>query len=84
MAHHTHTRIPSVRALVSEGQYVVDPGAVAEAIVLRHLARHLVPEMTFRSDARVPPRVRSFRRSADVRSFRCTGRQRLTGTVATP
>ncbi|MCA1690360.1 MAG: hypothetical protein LC720_08050 [Actinobacteria bacterium] len=76
MEHHTHTRIAAIRALVSGGCYIVEAGAVAEAIVLRHLARDLVPDTAFRSDARARPRVRSFRRSADVRSFRpCSQRE---------
>jgi hypothetical protein len=78
MEHHTHTRIAAIRALVSGGLYVVEAGAVAEAIVLRHLARDLVPDTTFRSDARVRTRVRSFRRSAEARSFRPCGQRERT------
>jgi hypothetical protein len=55
--------------LVRDSQYVVDERAVAEAIVMRRLARRLVPELAFRSSGGTPL-VRSFRCHTDARSFR--------------
>ena len=56
--------------LVRDSHYVVDERAVAEAIVMRALARRVVPDLAFRSEAAAPPEVRSFRCHRDVRSFR--------------
>jgi len=54
--------------LIRESHYVVDEAAVAEAIVVRAMARRLVPGVSLRSGADVP-RVRSFRRHRGARSF---------------
>jgi hypothetical protein len=56
--------------LVRDSHYVVDERAVAEAIVMRALARRVVPELAFRSSEPPQPAVRSFRCHRDVRSFR--------------
>ena len=51
---------------------MVDERAVADAIMLRSMARLVIPEQPFRSAAR-EPRIRSFRREREARSFRlCT------------
>lgn len=62
-------RIQLLSELVRDGHYVIDPRAVAEAIVLRSMTRLVVPDATFRNDAE-PPRVRSFRPDRGARSFR--------------
>jgi hypothetical protein len=51
---------------------VVDERAVADAIMLRAMARVVIPEQPFRSSTR-EPRIRSFRREREAKSFRlCT------------
>jgi hypothetical protein len=65
------SRTKVLKQLVRESQYVVDPHAVAEAILLRSAAHHVLPEVTFRSTP-VAPSVRSFRPHRGARSFRLT------------
>jgi hypothetical protein len=65
-------RLKVLRELVLDSSYVVDPDLVADAIVGRAQARHLVPGTRFRNDLRtsepkLAPRVTT---RADVRSFR--------------
>ncbi len=64
----------AVADLIRDSLYVVDEAAVAEAIVMRTMARRLVPELSFRSSTRAPE-VRSFRRHRGARSFRLVGAQ---------
>lgn len=68
MTAHTR-RTASIAALVREGQYVVDPGAVAAAMRARAALKALVPSTQFRSDERLQP-VRSFRATRQASSFR--------------
>ncbi len=66
-------QIQLIRALVDEAQYAVDAEAVAEAILVRALARKAVMGTTFRNDVKAP-QVRSFRPTRQARSFRpCSG-----------
>jgi hypothetical protein len=64
-------RTKVLKQLVRESQYVVDPDAVAEAIIVRALAQRVLPDVTFRSTPAAPP-VRSFRPHRGTRSFRLT------------
>jgi hypothetical protein len=66
------TRLSLLADLIRDSHYVVDEGAVAEAIVLRSLARRAVPDFAFRSEAPPADPIRSFRCHRDVRSFRLT------------
>lgn len=59
----------NLRRLIGEGMYVVDPEAVAGAIVSRACVRSTVARTGFHSDVQAPP-VRSFRRDPSARSFR--------------
>ena len=61
-----------LRQLISDSHYVVDEAAVAEAILMRALARRVVPDIVFRSAAPPEPQIRSFRCHRDVQSFRLT------------
>ena len=70
MARSVDRRIATIRELVRDDFYVVDTGAVAEAIVTRCVARQLIVGTGFRSSERVAPPVRSFRPSGQARSFR--------------
>lgn len=65
-------RTEILKQLVRESQYVIDPAAVAEAIVVRSTALRLVPDLAFRSRpaAGSPTQVRSFRPHRRARSFR--------------
>ena len=58
--------------LIRDSQYVVDERAVADSIILRSLARQLVPDLAFSSPLPTPA-VRSFRRTRGARSFRLEG-----------
>jgi hypothetical protein len=64
-------RTKVIKQLVSESHYVIDPAAVAEAIIVRTLAQRVLPDVTFRATPR-PERVRSFRPHRGARSFRLT------------
>jgi hypothetical protein len=64
-------RIKVLKQLVREQQYVIDPRAVAEAILVRSLAQQVLPDVSFRSTP-APPQVRSFRPQRGARSFRLT------------
>lgn len=59
-----------LQQLVRDGHYVVNPVAVADAIVLRAIARDVVPAISFRSVERPARRVRSFRRHNGAPSFK--------------
>lgn len=62
-------RTQVLKDLVRDAHYVIDPRAVAEAIVARSMTRLVVPGATFRNDVEAP-RVRSFRPDRGARSFR--------------
>jgi hypothetical protein len=67
-----------LRQLVQDGQYDVNPVAVANAIVLRATARDVVPTISFQGAERPAPRVRSFRRHSGA-SFRLCRDELLVG-----
>jgi hypothetical protein len=71
-------RVQVLRKLLRESMYVVDEREVADAILLRALLRHTVPEPSFRSEHR-GRHVRSFRRDRDARSFRLSGNTHFRG-----
>ena len=63
-------RVQVLKQLVTDGHYVIDEGAVAEAVVLRASARRMLPDVTFRSAPAGASQVRSFRPHRGARSFR--------------
>jgi hypothetical protein len=63
-------RAQLLRRLVLDSQYVIDEHLVAAAILARAATRRAVGDMVFRNDVGGRRGVRSFRPSADVRSFR--------------
>jgi hypothetical protein len=65
-------RMAAIRKLITEDHYVVDPSSIADAIVTRCIARHLIAGTAFRSEQTAAP-VRSFRRCEHARSFRPCG-----------
>ncbi len=69
-AEQTMQRAQLLKRLVLDSQYVIDEHLVATAILARGAARRAVGGATFRNDARRPRPVRSFRPSAEARSFR--------------
>ena len=70
-------RVLLLRELVAGGLYVVDEVAVADAVVLRVIARWAVPGWPFARAPRQPEsHVRSFRPHRGVPSFRLTRSQR--------
>jgi hypothetical protein len=71
----TNARTKVLKELVRESQYVVDPAAVAEAIIARSVARQVLPDVAFRSTPSVP-QARSFRRHRGGRSFRLSRPER--------
>jgi hypothetical protein len=64
-------RTKVLKQLVRESHYVIDPDAIAEAIIIRTLAQRVLPDVSFRSAAQTP-QVRSFRPHRGARSFRLT------------
>ena len=69
-------RVRLLKELVSDGMYVVDDAAVADAVLLRAMTLHTLPDVTFRGSPRAAPEVRSFRPHRGVKSFRLTRAER--------
>ena len=69
-------RVQVLKQLVTDGHYVIDEAAVAEAVVLRANARRMLPDVTFRSAPSGAPPVKSFRPNLRARSFRLTRGER--------
>ncbi len=70
------SRVRVLKELISSSLYVADDFDVAEAIMLRAMAKRVIAEPSFRSECRLMP-PRSFRRDRDARSFRLAGSSRL-------
>ncbi len=70
----SHLRL--LKQLITDGMYVVDETAVAEAILARGSVRATVANAAFRSEVQ-PPAIRSFRRVDHARSFRLERREKL-------
>jgi hypothetical protein len=68
-------RAALLKQLVDDGSYPLDEAAIAEAIVVRAMARRVVPDLVFHSPQPKPP-VRSFRHHSGARSFRLARAQR--------
>jgi hypothetical protein len=68
------TRTATLKQLVSQSSYPIDEVAIAEAIIVRSMARRAVPDLVFQS-APARPRIRSFRPHAG-RSFRLARSER--------
>lgn len=70
-----NTRVKVLKELVRDAHYVVEPDAVAEAIIVRAYAQRVLPDVAFRGTPNVP-QVRSFRPHRGARSFRLTRGER--------
>jgi len=70
-----NARAKVLQELVRDSHYVIDPQAVAHAIILRAMTQRLVPDVSFRSKPEVA-QVRSFRPHRGARSFRLSARER--------
>jgi hypothetical protein len=64
-----NARMALIKQLVDDGGYPLDEHAIAEAILVRSMARRMMPEVAFRL-APPKPQVRSFRPHRGARSFR--------------
>jgi hypothetical protein len=64
-----NSRAALIKQLVDNGSYPLDETAIAEAILVRSMARRVMPDVVFRLAAPKPP-VRSFRHHSGARSFR--------------
>ena len=69
-------RVKLLKELVNDELYVIDEAAVANAVMLRAMTRHMLPEVTFRGTPRPAPQVRSFRPHRGAKSFKLTRAQR--------
>lgn len=69
------TRLANIKQLVSGSTYPIDETAVAEAIIVRSMARRLLPDLAFRLQP-PEPEVRSFRPHRGAPSFRLARAQR--------
>lgn len=77
-------RTATLKQLVADSSYPMDETAIAEAILMRSLARRVVPEIAFRIESHLP-RVRSFRPHRDARSFRLSrAERRMTERMLNP
>lgn len=70
-----NARTKNLKQLVADSLYVVDEHAIAEAIVVRSLARGVLPDVRFRCATR-EPQVRSFRPHRGAQSFKLTRSER--------
>jgi hypothetical protein len=61
-----------LQQLLDDGMYVVDEGAVADAILARAVVRLTVPESPFYNALRGSQAARSFRHDPRARSFHLT------------
>lgn len=75
-ASNVNPRVKILKQLVRDGHYVIDERAIAEAILVRSMARRMLPDVTFRGAPRAAPLVRSFRPHRWTRSFRLTRAER--------
>jgi len=73
-----NARTKVLKQLVREQHYVIDPHAVAEAIMVRTLAQRVLPDVALRGMP-APAQVRSFRPHRGARSFRLTRADRRRG-----
>ncbi len=71
-----NARTRVLRDLVEESHYVIDPDAVAEAILVRSAALRVLPDVAFRTWAPDVEPIRSFRPHRGGRSFRLSGGDR--------
>jgi hypothetical protein len=69
-------RVKLLKELVNSELYVVDDAAVADAVLLRSMTRHVLPDVAFRGTPRPEPEVRSFRPHRGAKSFRLTRSER--------
>jgi hypothetical protein len=69
-------RVKLLKELVNSELYVVDAVAVADAVLLRSMTCHMLPDVAFRGTPRPEPEVRSFRPHRGVKSFRLTRTER--------
>ena len=69
-------RVKLLKELVDSELYVIDDIAVADAVLLRSMTRHMLPDVAFRGTPRPEPEVRSFRPHRGARSFRLTRGER--------
>jgi hypothetical protein len=69
-------RVKVLKQLVDDGHYVIGEAAVVEAMLLRSMALHMLPDVTFRSKSCRTPQVRSFRPHRGARSFRLSRTER--------
>ena len=69
-------RVKLLKELVNSELYVIDEVAVADAVLLRSMTRHLLPDVAFRGTPRPEPEVRSFRPHRGAKSFRLTRGER--------
>jgi hypothetical protein len=68
-------RTALLKQLVEDGSYPLDEAAIADAILVRCMARRVLPQIAFRAAAPKPP-VRSFRHHSGARSFRLARAER--------
>jgi hypothetical protein len=69
-------RVKLLKDLVHDELYVIDEAAVADAVLLRSMTRHMLPDVTFRATPRPVAQVRSFRPHRGAKSFKLSRAQR--------
>jgi hypothetical protein len=63
-------RTALLKQMVADATYPIDERAIAEAILVRSMARSVVPDLALRCGSRQQQQVRSFRPHRGARSFR--------------
>ncbi|HEV7805142.1 MAG TPA: flagellar biosynthesis anti-sigma factor FlgM [Solirubrobacteraceae bacterium] len=69
-------RTALLKQLVADGTYPIDEAVIAEAILVRSMARQLVPDLALHCTTSHPADVRSFRPHRGARSFRLVRSER--------
>jgi hypothetical protein len=72
------SRTALIKQLVKDGTYPIDEVAIAESIVVRAIARSVVPDLALRCASPHLPSIRSFRPHSGARSFRLVRAERRT------
>ena len=71
-------RTALLKQMVADGSYPIDEASIAEAILVRAMARRVVPDLALRCNVPHLASVRSFRPHSGARSFRLARAERRT------
>ena len=73
-----NSRTALLKQLIADGTYPIDESAIAESILVRAVARRVIPDLALRCASPHLAAVRSFRPHSGARSFRLARAERRT------